>query len=136
MGSEIKELLNVLGDFVAKAPDHVLYVLGGFAVFKIVVFMSTTGTIYGLGRLLILKIHDWGTREKPVPEIVTKVDSKWKFSGVDETEIWKPFREAKLYYAGKDPSCFASNRSDYIHLEHVEFVREAVKEKITRERDA
>lgn len=60
--------LKLLVELVADLPQMALWVLAGFFVYKITV----VGSIYGVARLLITKIHCWiiSLRDKPVVEAV------------------------------------------------------------------
>jgi len=54
MVEELQAILNLLGDVTGIAA----WVLGGFIVYKSVIYLSTAGMVYALVRLFITKAHD------------------------------------------------------------------------------
>lgn len=54
--------LKLLIEMVAGLPSLAVWVLVGYLVYKVVV----VGSIYGVIRLLIIKLHDWLTRPRTV----------------------------------------------------------------------
>lgn len=58
MMEEIKELLHL----IEKIPSLTLWILGGFGVYKLVMYLSTTGAIVLISKLAINKGHDYLTR--------------------------------------------------------------------------
>lgn len=60
MIEELKFLLDAMGN----VDNIALYVLGGFAAYKLVIYLSGVGAAVMLAKLLITKIHDVLTRDK------------------------------------------------------------------------
>ena len=60
------EELKFLLDKMEGIPDLGLWVLGGFAAYKLIIYMSTTGAFVYIAQLLITKIHDAITKPKKV----------------------------------------------------------------------
>jgi hypothetical protein len=58
MIDELKQILTM----VEKVPETVLWVLFGFAVYKLVVWLSATGATVMLVKLAIDKLHDYLVR--------------------------------------------------------------------------
>ena len=56
------EDLKLLIEMVANLPTLTVWVLVGYLIYKITVI----GSIYGVIRLLIVKIHDWATKPKTI----------------------------------------------------------------------
>jgi hypothetical protein len=56
------EELKLLIDMVANLPTLAVWVLVGYLAYKVVV----VGSVYGVARLLIIKLHDWLTKPKVV----------------------------------------------------------------------
>ena len=62
MIEEIKLVLDSIGDLSGIA----LWVVGFFLAFKLIVYLSTTGAVIYILKLLVIKLHDWATKEKIV----------------------------------------------------------------------
>jgi hypothetical protein len=60
MIEELQFLLDKLGNI----DDLALWVLGGFAVYKLVIYLSGVGAAVMLTKLFINKVHDASTRPK------------------------------------------------------------------------
>ena len=56
------EELKILVEMVAELPDMALWVIGFFFAYKLFIL----GSMYGVARLAIVKLHDWLTRERVV----------------------------------------------------------------------
>lgn len=54
--------LKLLIEMVAHLPSLMVWVLVGYLVYKVAVI----GSIYGVIRLLICKVHDWKTQPRPM----------------------------------------------------------------------
>lgn len=65
--------LKLLIDMVANLPSMALWVLAGFFAYKVCII----GSIYGVIRLAIIKMHDWLTHPKTV---------QFKFDGITVNE--------------------------------------------------
>ena len=62
------EELKFLGELLQKFPETALWVLGGFALYKVVMYLSMTGSITFVLKLLIEKAHDAYVRKVTKPE--------------------------------------------------------------------
>lgn len=55
---ELKELISML----AHLPQLTVWVLAGFLAYK----LAVVGSIYGVIRLIVVKVHDWKVNPAPV----------------------------------------------------------------------
>lgn len=62
MIEELKVLLDMLGN----VDNIALYILGGFAVYKLVIYLSGVGAAVMLTKLAINKLHDYKTQPKKI----------------------------------------------------------------------
>ena len=127
MGAELKDILNVLGDVVSKMPDTALWILLGVGVFKLIILLSTTGGVVYIGKLLIVKVHDILISKSSKPTIVQYDLNNDLSSNTTPFDILAAYREVMRHKNHEHLS--------YIQAQHVLFVKEAVSEKIKRERD-
>lgn len=120
----IEELKSIL-TMVEKVPETVLWVLGGFALYKLVIYLSTTGAIVMLVRLAIEKWHDARTRPEPAPEpTYLKLDDMLLY------ETLGP--ELRMHIKSIVPP----GGGNYIQSSHLNWLAEAIREKKERERVA
>jgi len=63
---ELKELI----DLISKLPELAIWVLVAFWCYKIIVI----GSIFGIIKLFIVKLHSWLTNEKIVKQVWTMED--------------------------------------------------------------
>ena len=113
MIEELKILLDIIGDLTGIA----LWVVGFFMVFKLVVYLSTTGALVYVLKLAITKLHDAITREK-------KAVYSYEGDCIDEKakiEMDSLIRESRI------------SGLTYIHHSDIDFIRTAIKEKRERE---
>lgn len=118
MFSELKELLTM----VQGLPNMVLWVLGGFLVYK----LAIAGSIWSTVRLAIVKTHDYYNNKKARP-IYTKFELGRYFITCDSTpdEFMAAIRKIR--------NAKTSIETDYIHDGDVRWLHEAIDEKKARE---
>lgn len=100
------EELKLLIEMVANLPTLAVWVLVGYLAYKVVV----VGSIYGMIRLLIVKVHDWKTQPT-----VFKVGAK----AIDEAT-------AEALQAQIARVC----STNYYHMSDVQKLREALDAKL------
>jgi hypothetical protein len=116
------EELKILVGMVADLPQMALWVVALFFTYKVTI----VGSIFGVLRLLIIKAHSWLTT--PRENIVREV----KDSDVDRLTIRDAYPELinqieRLRGVGR-----GQRDSRYIHTQDVEWLRDAITEKIKR----
>jgi hypothetical protein len=109
MIEELRQLLTM----IEKMPEMVLHVIFAFGIYKLVMYLSTTGAVVMLVRLAILKLHDYMTQ--PVP---------MKFK--DRTVNHEARLALELLH---DEIVKASATGQYIHASTVHCFIDAYKEK-------
>lgn len=114
------EELKLLVDMVAHLPQMALWVIAAFWAYKVCV----VGSVYGVIRLAILKAHSWLTTPKHELRNIRPMLDGMVITGTVEELIGQLRR-----IAGKGTGI----RSKYIHRCSVDWLREAIDEKIARE---
>lgn len=117
------EELKLLIEMVADLPQMALWVLVGFFVYKVVI----VGSIFGVLRLLIVKLHSWLTT--PKEELVTKNVT----SQLERITISGAF-EPLLTQLERLIGIRTRIDTSYIHERDVQWLREAITEKMEREK--
>ena len=114
------EELKLLVQMVASLPALAVWVIVAFYIYKITII----GSIYGVIRFIVSKIHDYGITQKTRLEQVNLHD---KFYGItinqDETLDELIVQISRL--KGKATGI----KSSYIHKNSVDWLREAINEK-------
>lgn len=123
MIEELQAILGMIGDLSAIAG----WVIGGFIVFKLVVYLSTAGIIYNLTKLFIERTHNWLTSPKP-PALTDVYDRTKRLciitDGSDRrllTVLEKARMAPGLYHGG------------YLHSTHLDWLEEAIDAKIAED---
>lgn len=124
MIEELKMVLDSIGDLTGVA----LWVVGFFIVFKLVVYLSTTGAVVFLVKMLIEKLHSYGTMKKEPDNVF----HSWNYAddiciSCDDTR--KMIERVLDRVKGKNISI----ESKYIHRESAQWLLDAVNEKEQRE---
>jgi hypothetical protein len=120
------EELKMLVEMVASLPQMALWVLIGFWAYKVVV----VGSIYGVIRFGIDRLHSWLT--KPKHELVTH-DVRLMLDG----EVITGAREALLAQIRRVRERSKSGkRYAFVFQDDVDWLREAISEKLEREGEA
>jgi hypothetical protein len=115
MMDEIKQIIEM----VAKLPQLAIWVLVAFWAYKVIVI----GSIYGVIRFVVEKVHSWATTPKEFN--VRAVLDKWCIAGEADDFIAQVKR-----IRGKGTNI----GSNYVHGCSVQWLREAIDEKEARER--
>lgn len=115
------EELQTIVDMVAKLPHTALWVLAGFWAYKVVVI----GSIYGVIRFVVEKLHSWATTPKHELLQVRPMLDKLCITGEVTYLI-----EQIMRVAGKGVSI----DSPYLHHSCIDWLREAIDEKMAREK--
>lgn len=102
--------LKLLIDMVAHLPQMAVWVLVGFLAYKVAVI----GSIYGVIRLLIVKLHDWLVR----PSVVQLQ------LGI------KPIDEATAHALNAQIARISGG--SYVHMSDVQKLREALDAKFSK----
>ena len=122
MLEELKEIIKLF----ESVPTLSLWILGGFAFYKLVTYLSVTGSVVFLTKLAIEKLHDYKTKPK---EIIKKVTLDNKF--ITSDGAYDIFCNLLDDVIGKGYGCPGELRQ-YIHESGAKFIADAVKEKIER----
>lgn len=114
------EELKIIMDTVAHLPAMALWVLAGLLLYKIVII----GSIFGVARLFILKAHDWAVkpRQKEIDEAVDKITV---CSGSFNHLIVQLKRLVNVR---------AGVGSEWIHETDVRWLKEAIDEKMAKDK--
>ena len=117
--NELRELIGLVKDL----PNAALWVIAAIFLYKVTI----VGSVYGVLRLAIAKLHDWAITRKA--------------REVEYKEI-RPMLDGMCIRAETDRLVAQLNRlrgkgvsiqSDYIHAQSVEWLRAAIDEKTERE---
>lgn len=113
MMEEIKQIIEM----IAKLPQLAIWVLVAFWAYKVIVI----GSVYGVIRFVVEKVHSWATTPKHELIKVRPMLDKLTISGSNEELIdqIKRIRRAT---------------GSYIHSSDVAWLRQAIDEKEARER--
>lgn len=123
MIDELKMILDAIGDLSGVA----LWVVGGFLIYKLVMYLSTAGAMVYVSKLLIIKLHDVAiTRKTKGPrDITSDIRSICISSDGTDERMLDLLRRIKAKNNG--------NHSSYIHDTGFEWLEAAVNEKEERE---
>lgn len=116
------EELKMLVQMVADLPNAALWVIAALFAYKVCV----VGSIYGVIRLGIIKLHDWLVT--PKQKLVT-VEMEGQIRGMTITRHTDAFIAQLNRLRGKRTNI----NSEYVHDCSVEWLREAIDEKEARE---
>jgi hypothetical protein len=121
---ELKQLLSV----ITNLPELALHVIFGFGIYKLVIYLSTTGSAVFIGKLLINKAYD------------AYIYPKTRIENV-EYEIAKRFICSDGTYGRfleliKEMRSGVGVKSSYIHSQDVDYLIEALREKRERDKQA
>lgn len=113
------EELKILVGLIADLPQTALYILAGFFIYKVVV----VGSIYGVIKLAIVKAHLWLTTPKE-SNVIYKLNDITIVSGIT----------GLLIQIGRIAG-IKSHGSKYIHDSDIEWLKDAINEKIQRDKN-
>jgi len=131
----IEDFKTIL-DMIAKLPNFAIEVLLGFGIYKLVVYLSTTGSVVFISRMLIEKIHDAYTKPKPPQETIFKFEDIY-MCGTSEkdiqdilTDLARNGTSANMHtgevYSG------SYSRSQYIYSQDTKWLKDAVMEHVAK----
>lgn len=112
------EELKILVDMVAKLPGTALWVIAMFWAYKVVVI----GSVYGVIRFVVEKAHSWLTTPKHELQDV-------KIRLLLDGEVITGAKDALLAQISRIKRATGS----YVHQSDVDWLRDAISEKIERD---
>jgi len=113
--------LKLLIEMVSNLPSLAVWVLVGYLVYKVVVI----GSIYGLARFGIDKLHDWLTKRKT--EYV-RVETQVLLDGFVISDT-----KERLMAQLRRAAAAQKYKSDYIHDFTVDWLSAAIDDKIAKD---
>lgn len=119
MYEEIRELVDILKE----TPQYVIWILAGFMAYK----MFILGSIYGLIRLAIIKVHDWLV--KPKHELVA-LEYKDQIRGLLISTSEKPAADTLRRIKSRKGRM---SSTDYLHDDDLQWLEAAIDEKLIKE---
>lgn len=120
------EELRMIVEMVAKLPQTALWVLIGFWAYKVMII----GSVYGVIRFVVSKTHDYLVRRKVIPPEVKQIEVRAMLDGLCIGSAVDPLMAQLRRLAGRNVGI----KSEYIHNQSVEWLRDAIDEKLERER--
>ena len=117
--SDLKELARMLADL----PHAALWVIAAVLIYKV----SIVGSIYGVLRLAIAKLHDWAVTKK-----AREVEHKEIRPLLDGMCI-KAEAERLIAQIHRIRGKGVSIKTEHIHSQSVDWLREAIDDKIERD---
>lgn len=128
MIEEVKELLHL----IEKLPHMAMYVLGGFALYKLLMYASTTSAIVFLLRLAITKAFDaYALQRKP-----KTVEMEFILNGVKMFDSSRRKIELLLRHLHDARNSGKSYKSEYLDDGDVDYLARAFADKINAEQAA
>lgn len=125
MIEELKQILTM----VQNLPDKVLHVLAGFAIYKLVMWLSSVGAVTMLIKLAINKTYDAYTFSNSKPIVHEwKIDNRF----ITSDGTYRRFIEL----LDRLPGTRTVGSSAYIHDADIKFLTDAFREKLEREKAA
>lgn len=122
------EELKILVGMVAGLPNTAIWVLAGYLLYKVVVI----GSIYGVVRFGIEKLHNWLVTRKTIPPEVKTIEV-WAM--LDSLCI-KTEPDRLIAQLHRLRGRGTGIQSDYIHRQSVDWLREAIDDKIAKDEAA
>jgi len=116
------EELETLVKLVANLPQMALWVAIGFWAYKVVV----VGSVYGVIRFTVAKLHDYMVQRKVIPPEVKTVEVRAMLDGLCIGGQVEPLIKQLHRVAGRGLTV----PSEYIHRDSVTWLREAIDAKI------
>jgi hypothetical protein len=120
MMDEIKQIIEM----IAKLPQLAIWVLVAFWAYKVIVI----GSVYGVIRFVVEKVHSWATTPKEKLEIV-EVRGK-----LDKLTIGSP--EFLIAQIGRIVGKRVGISTSFLHDQSIQWLKEAIDEKEARDREA
>lgn len=120
------EDLKLLIQMVSNLPSLAVWVLVGYLVYKVAV----VGSIYGVLRFAIEKLHSYLVQRKVIPPEVKTVEVRSMLDGLAIPGL--PV-EALMIQLRRVVGKNLGIKSDYIHGQSVDWLREAIDDKIAKD---
>jgi len=120
------EELRMIVEMVAKLPQTALWVLIGFWAYKVMI----VGSIYGVIRFVVSKVHDYLVQRKVIPPEVKQIEVRVLVDGICIANAVDPLIAQLRRLVGMRTGI----KSDYVHQASVDWLREAIDEKLDRDR--
>lgn len=124
-GMEMEEL-QVIVEMVAKLPQTALWVLIGFWAYKVMI----VGSIYGVIRFVVSKAHDYLVQRKVIPPEVKQIEVRVLVDGICIANAVDPLLAQLRRLIGMNTGI----HSHYVHRQSVDWLRDAIDEKLERDR--
>lgn len=115
------EELKLLIEMVANLPSMALWVLTGFFAYKVIV----VGSIYGVIRFVVDKAHSWATTKHKRVEVEVLLDGV--VIGCAKEALLGQLRRVSAICNASIPEI------RYLHSDSVQWLREAIDDKITKD---
>ncbi|MDK6079668.1 hypothetical protein [Massilia varians] len=122
------EELRMIVEMVAKLPQTALWVMIGFWAYKVMI----VGSIYGVIRFVVSKTHDYLVTRKVVPPEVKQIEVRVLVDGICIGDAVDPLMNQLRRLVGMKTGI----KTTYVHRQSVDWLREAIDEKLERERMA
>lgn len=122
------EELKMIVDLIASLPQMALWVLVGFWAYKVVV----VGSVYGVIRFCVGKAHDYLVRRKVIPPEVKQIEVRALVDGICIDNAVEPLMAQLHRVIGRNTGI----ESQYVHRQSVEWLREAIDDKLAKDRAA
>ena len=124
------EELKLLVEMVANLPSMALWVIAFFFAYKVMI----VGSIYGVIKFVVQKVHDVFIAKKTMPTITQEINLKDKYAGIciGGDDVLNLLLLQLQRVKGKRVGI----NSSYIHECSVDWLREAITEKEDRDREA
>lgn len=119
------EELKMIVEMIAKLPQAALWVLIGFWAYKVIV----VGSIYGLIRFTVDKLHHFLVQRKVAPPEIKQVEIRAMIDGMCIGGQVEPLIAQIHRVRGRGLNI----KSEYIHSQGVSWLREAIDAKIELE---
>jgi hypothetical protein len=118
---EIKSLIEL----VAKLPTMAIWVIALFWAYKVVV----VGSIFGVIRFGIAKLHDYLVQRKTIPPEIKRVEVQALIGGICIGSEVEPLMAQIHRVVGKGIGI----QTQFVHRQSVSWLREAIDDKVAKD---
>jgi hypothetical protein len=122
------EELRMLLETVGKLPQMALWVAIGFWAYKVVV----VGSVYGVIRFVVSKGHDYLVQRKTIPPEVKRIEVRAMVDGICIGNAVEPLMAQLHRVIGRKTGI----DTPYVHRDSVDWLREAIDDRIAKDRAA
>lgn len=122
------EELETLLKLIAGLPQMALWVLAGFWAYKVIF----VGSVYGVIRFCVQKAHDYLVTRKTIPPEIKTVEVRAMLDGLCIGSEVEPLIVQLRRIVGKNVGI----KTEYIHRQSVNWLREAIDDKIAKDQKA